>query len=525
MRATFSRGSRNPHGFSPLALGIAVIVAMAALIATQSGASAAQSPVSLGTAGNYEVLAGTLVTNTGLSQITGNLGVYPGTGVSGFPPGTITGTQDDGDDAAQQAQSDLTAAYSDAAGRAPAASVSGDLEGETLTPGVYNAATSLGITGTVTLDAQGDPDSVFIFQIGTTLVTASDANVALTGGAQAANVFWQVGTTVALGANSTLQGNILALTSITGTTGATVYGRALVIDGAIVLDDNTITDLVPALTITKSADAAAIMPGGTVHYTITVADTGQTAYTDAALTDPLTGVLDDAAYNNDGSATAGIVSFTAPNLTWTGDLGIGETATITYSVTVNSSDDTGDLTLASKVISPTPGSNCPSGSTDPRCSVTVAVAAAVAADPLDGPAGVLSISAPASADDIGAAAPGGTVSAALGVVQVTDNRASLAVNWTATVSSTDFTTGGGTAAETIPVDDVQYSISGFTATTGSATFTPTAVTDMSTAPQTVVAATNVLGDNSASWDPGLHIAVPSEAVAGTYAATITYSVS
>src|ERR1700733_199976 len=241
MRATFSRASGNSHGFSPLALGIAVIVALAALIATQSGASAAASPVSLGTAGNYAVLAGTAVSNTGTSQIAGNLAVSPGTTVTGFPPGIITGTQDLGDAAAQQAQTDLTAAYNDAAGQTPATSVSSDIGGQTLTPGVYNTAATLGITGTLTLDAQGDPDAVFIFQIGTTLGTTSDSQVVLTDGAQAANVFWQVGSAATLGSGSTLAGNILALTSITAATGAVIQGRALAMNGAVTLDDNAIT--------------------------------------------------------------------------------------------------------------------------------------------------------------------------------------------------------------------------------------------------------------------------------------------
>src|ERR1700691_2511794 len=131
----------------------------------------------------------------------------------------------------------------------------------------------------------------------------------------------------------------------------------------------------PALTIAKSADVTSVVPGGTVHYTITVTDTGQTSYRAATLTDPLTGVLDDANYNNDAHATAGTVSFTTPNLTWTGALSSGETATITYSVIAHSSADTGDATLTDTVTSPTPGNNCPSGSADPHCSIAVAVAA------------------------------------------------------------------------------------------------------------------------------------------------------
>ncbi len=512
MKAIFTRAPGNPRGFSWLAPGLALIAAMAAVIVTQSDASAAPSPVNLGTAGKFAVLAGTTVTNTGPSHITGDLGVSPGPAVTGFPPGVITGTQHDGDPVAFQAQADLTTAYNDAAGRTPDTSVSGDLGGLTLTPGVYNSVSSLGVTGTLTLDAQGDPSAVFIFQMDSTLITAAASQVVLTGGAQASNVFWQVGSSATLGANSTLAGNILALTSITVSADATIDGRALAVNGAVTLDTNTTSDLVPALTITKTANAGNIAPGGTVRYTITVADTGQTPYTGATLTDPLTGVLDDATYNSDASSTAGTVSFTTPNLIWTGDLSIGATVTITYSVTVNN-PDTGDLTLANTVTSTTPGSNCPSASTDPRCGTTVAVVT-----------GVLLITAPASAD-LGAAAPGGTVSAELGIVQVTDNRAGLAVSWTATVSSTDFTTGDGMAAQTIPVHDADYLISSFTATTGSATFTPTPVTAMSTAAQAVVTATNVHGDNSAAWNPVVQVSVPSGAVAGTYTATITHSVS
>lgn len=284
---------------------------------------------------------------------------------------------------------------------------------------------------------------------------------------------------------------------------------------------------VPALTIAQSADVASVVPGGTVHYTITVTDTGQTSYPGATLTAPLTGVLDDATYNYDARASAGTVSFATPNLTWTGALSSGQTATITYSVTVHSSadNDTDTATLTDTVTSPTPGNNCPSGSADPHCSIAVAVAAGskAAADPPDGAAGVLSITAPASAD-LGITAPGGTVSAALGIVEVTDNRASP-VNWTATVSSTDFTTGDDTAAETIPVADVQYLISGFTDTTGSATLTPASVTVMSSAPQAVVAATNVVEDSSASWNPEIEVSVPGGAIDGDYTATITQSVS
>ena len=171
----------------------------------------------------------------------------------------------------------------------------------------------------------------------------------------------------------------------------------------------TVVDLVPALTITKTANAGTVTPGSTFGYTITVADTGQTPYTAARVTDSLAGVLPDAAYDNDATATAGTVSYASPVLTWTGSLNPGDSATIRYSVTVNNPDAGGRL-LSNTAISAAPGSTCPSGSTRPGCTATVAVIS-----------GTLSISAPGSAS-LGSAAPGGTIDAPLGTVAVTDDR-------------------------------------------------------------------------------------------------------
>ena len=186
-----------------------IVPAVAVLIATQLSASAAEPQVGLGTAGSFAVLAGATVTNTGPSTIVGDLGVSPGSAVTGFPPGTVIGAQHAADAVALQAQSDLTTAYNDAAGRTPATSVAGDLVGRTLVSGVYKSTSSLGLTGTLTLDAQGDPNAVFIFQIASTLITGSASNVNLIGGAQACNVFWQVGSSATLGTNSTFVGTSL----------------------------------------------------------------------------------------------------------------------------------------------------------------------------------------------------------------------------------------------------------------------------------------------------------------------------
>jgi len=225
-----------------LAVGTAAAIVILMDAGGMTPAWAAQPPVGLGTATPFAVLAGTTVTNTGPSVISGDLGVSPGSAVTGFPPGVvINGTQHSADAVALQAQTDLTTAYNDAAGRTPVTVVSTDLGGQTLAPGVYQAASSMGLTGTVTLDGQGDPNAVFIFQMGSTLTTASNSTVSLINGAQACNVFWQVGSSATLGTATTFVGSILALTSATVLTGTTVAGRVLARNGAVTLDTNTIT--------------------------------------------------------------------------------------------------------------------------------------------------------------------------------------------------------------------------------------------------------------------------------------------
>ena len=201
----------------------------------------ARTGLGLGTAESFAVLAGTTVTNTGPSTINGNLGLSPGTAVTGFGPGTVTGTKYLADAIALKAKSDLTIAYDDAAGRTPAVSAPADLGGLTLTPGVYKNASSFGLTGALTLDAQGDPNAVFVFQAGSTLTTASASEVRLVNGAQACNVFWKVGSSATLGAGSVLAGSILALTSISISDGVTMHGRALARNGAVTLINDRIT--------------------------------------------------------------------------------------------------------------------------------------------------------------------------------------------------------------------------------------------------------------------------------------------
>ena len=206
------------------------------------GFSAYATSVNLGTAGSYAVLAGSTVTNTLSSVLHGDLGVSPGMAVTGFPPGLVTGTIHAGDAAAALAQHDLITAYNAAMGLSPTATLTGkDLGGLTLTPGVYFFADSAQLTGQLTLNNLGNPNALFVFQIGSTLTTASSSSVIFSNSLTDPNVFWQVGSSATLGTTTAFQGNILALTSITLNTGATIgCGSALARNGAVTLDTNVI---------------------------------------------------------------------------------------------------------------------------------------------------------------------------------------------------------------------------------------------------------------------------------------------
>jgi hypothetical protein len=244
---TTSRGIIRRITFSfRLATASVPAVAAAVLIGAAGPAGAATAavvaPVPLGTAARFAVLAASTVTNTGPTVIRGDLGLSPGTSVTGFPPGRVIGTLHTADSVALQAQADLITAYNNAAARPATATIPAELGGTTETSGVYvSAAGTFGITGTVTLDGQGNPAAVFIFKAASTLITASASNVKFVNGAKVANVFWLVGSSATLGTYSTLRGNILALASITVTTGVTVHGRTLARTAAVTLDTDTIT--------------------------------------------------------------------------------------------------------------------------------------------------------------------------------------------------------------------------------------------------------------------------------------------
>ena len=239
----------------PTAVALAAILAVVVTAALPLGVAQAQTAVPLGTAETFAVLAGSTITNTGTTTITGDVGLHPGSAVTGFDDVTHEGSLNVADGVALQAKTDLDTAYTDAAGQTPATRIATELGGTTLTAGVYDsAAGTFGVTGTLTLDGEGDPDAVFVFQMASTLTTASASSVELIGAADLCNVYWQVGSSATLGTDSSLLGTVMADQSISLTTGATLDGRALARTGAVTMDSNTITSAACAAPTTDGED-------------------------------------------------------------------------------------------------------------------------------------------------------------------------------------------------------------------------------------------------------------------------------
>lgn len=250
-----------------LAAFMAVVLAGTALAATAPN---------LGTAESFAVLAGTTITNTGSTTITGDVGLHPGDAVTGFTEVTLDGAQHIGDAVASGAKDDLVAAYNDAAAATPVNNVPTELGGTTLQPGVYASAT-LGLTGTLTLDGQG----VYIFQAGSTLITAPGSSVELINGASACDVYWQVGSSATLDTTTSFKGTIMALTSIALNDSVTLEGRALARNGEVTM----INDTIDSSSCAAPSPTPTTEPGATSRPTVTAPPTDTVALTPAGSAD------------------------------------------------------------------------------------------------------------------------------------------------------------------------------------------------------------------------------------------------
>jgi Ice-binding-like len=232
-RSALRAGRRTFRG------GLLLLGSLSTLLFASSALGATGS-VGLGSAASFSVLAGSTVTNTGATTMFGDLGLYPGTSVTGAPQ--VLGQTHIDDQVAIEAKNALATAYTNAESRPPSGSAGTQLAGQSFSPGVYDASKSLLLSsGSVTLNAEGNPNAVFIFQVGSTLITGSNTSVSLVGGAQACNVFWQVGSSATLGSGTRFVGTIMASASITANTAATIHGRLLAQTAAVTLEDNTIT--------------------------------------------------------------------------------------------------------------------------------------------------------------------------------------------------------------------------------------------------------------------------------------------
>nr|WP_323848182.1 ice-binding family protein [Curtobacterium flaccumfaciens]WQM79235.1 ice-binding family protein [Curtobacterium flaccumfaciens pv. poinsettiae]WQM79303.1 ice-binding family protein [Curtobacterium flaccumfaciens pv. poinsettiae]WQM79509.1 ice-binding family protein [Curtobacterium flaccumfaciens pv. poinsettiae]WRK13088.1 ice-binding family protein [Curtobacterium flaccumfaciens pv. poinsettiae] len=326
--------------------GVGLAAAMALM--TTSAASAAtviDGPVNLGTASTYGVLGASAVTNTGPSVINGDLGLSPGTSITGFggaPNGVVNGTTHQTDAAAAQAQRDTTTAYNVAASLSPTQTGLTELNGLSLSPGVYSGgALALANNGALTL--AGSANSVWVFQAASTLTIGSASQIVITGGASSCNVFWQVGSSATVGTGAQFQGTVLAQQSVTATTGATVQGRLLARTGAVTLDTNTITasngcpapgtpSESPTITSGNPSDGTVDVPYSS---TVTATGTPNPTFTATGLPDGLT--ID---------STTGVISGT-PTTPGT------STVTITAS-NGTSPDDTETVTITVRAPAPVP---------------------------------------------------------------------------------------------------------------------------------------------------------------------------
>ena len=220
-------------------ISIVLIPSVALCVVTST--SNAATTISLGSAGSYGVLAGAGISNSGTTTIIGDQGSSPSSAYFGFNKVTVTGATHLGDTAAATAQVDAKDSYRNLGLQSSTQLIVGDLGGQVLTPGVYTTGESIGMTGKLTLDAKGDPNAIFIFKAGSTLTTSSASSMSMINGGSQCNVYWLVGSSATLGANSTFLGTVLASSNIAAGSGATIFGRLLALNGTAGLNNNLIT--------------------------------------------------------------------------------------------------------------------------------------------------------------------------------------------------------------------------------------------------------------------------------------------
>ncbi|MFZ4894689.1 ice-binding family protein [Plantibacter sp. Mn2098] len=339
-----SRRTADPHSHrlpatrARLPIGIAIGLGITAVLATGGAAGAATTidgPVDLGSAASFSVLGGESVTNTGPSVLAGDLGVSPGTSITGFPPGIIGGTQHPTDAVAAQAQADALVAYNTAGSLTPSTSGLADLTGLSLTPGVYSGG-ALSLSGDLTL--AGTAESVWVFQAASTLTIATGARILLTGGASACNVFWRVPSSATIQGGAQFVGTVLASESITAVTGATIEGHLLASNASVTLDTNVITAptgcaATPGTVTTSPEVQASIPPTGTVGtpYSFPATATGSPAPT-YTVTGTLPGGLQiDAATGVISGTPTTVGTFT---FTVTASNGAAPDVTTEYTITI-----------------------------------------------------------------------------------------------------------------------------------------------------------------------------------------------
>lgn len=269
-------------------------------------AAYANAQVTLGTAGQYGVFAASTITSTGLSTVNGKIGLSPGTSITGFPPGIATGGQDVNNNAATTAKTDIAAAYAALVALAVTTDLTGqNLGGLTLTSGVYGFSSSGSLTGTLTLDAQGDPNALFVFKFGSTLITASNSNVVLINGAQACDVYWQVGSSATLGTGTAFIGNVIAQASITATTGVSLLGGGLyAMTAAVTLDTNMINPQGSCGGSVVTTSVSTTSPTSTISSTLSDSTTNSVPTTTVSVTTTSTNSASTTTITATASATS-----------------------------------------------------------------------------------------------------------------------------------------------------------------------------------------------------------------------------